>query len=147
MNNADAIPKRDVRYLAQELLKRPEEPLKVPERSQLRAFAKQVDGAIGPQIDPFILDLGSKGLASAWNTKAISLFTEEFLKRNEFPCKDPARISTAFKTHLITLKTHYDDQVIASTMDERRRIEGLDKLKRGALYQRRMTVSFLLILS
>ncbi|KJA22997.1 hypothetical protein HYPSUDRAFT_201794 [Hypholoma sublateritium FD-334 SS-4] len=128
---------RDVRMFAKELLKLPEEPLKVPTVDELKAFAKKVEGAVGPQRDPFVLDLASKGTSSPWNLSAISMFADEFVKSLQYPCSDKERISIAFKTHLATLKKHYSDQEDAAAMDDRTRIEELDKSKRSAHYQRR----------
>ncbi len=127
---------------AKELLKLPEEPLQVPARDELRAFAKNVEGAVGPQSEPFILDLASKEKLSPWNLAAVSIFADEFVQTQRYPCTDKERISTAFRTHLTTLKRYYQDQEKAATMDDRARIAELDKTKRNAHYQRRSNVRF-----
>ena len=130
---------------ARELLKLPEEQLQVPTANELRVFSKKVDGAVGPQSDPFILDLASKETSTPWNLSATSIFVDEFLKSGQYACTDKNLITMAFKTHFRTLKKHYSTQVKEAALDDRARIEELDRTKRNAHYQRRSNVSLLLV--
>lgn len=86
--NTDFFMQRDVHQLAKELLNMPEAPICVPTPEELRLYTMKHPDAVGPQIDPFVLDLASKGLSSPWNKRVSSIFATEFLSRKDYSCTD-----------------------------------------------------------
>jgi hypothetical protein len=74
---------------------------------EVERYAETENITHGPSIEDFRLDLASNGLASAWNHRAIQIFTESFLDTHEFACRDEEDIAAAFKTHITTLRIQY----------------------------------------
>lgn len=76
-------------------------------REEVERYARTEQVKHGPSMNDFRLDLANSGLASAWNHRAILLFTKNFLDSHEYACRDEDAIGAAFKTHLMALKSQY----------------------------------------
>jgi hypothetical protein len=76
-------------------------------REVVEAYNRNPQSQQGPTLDNFVLDLESKGKASAWNKLAAAIFAEEFIRQQKYECQDEDEIRDAFMSHLSQLKNQY----------------------------------------
>lgn len=85
-----------------------DKPWTIPTFERLTSFLKHKDNALGPSLENFSLDLESKGLASAWNKRAIEVFAIGFIACPEHDPVDKSSVKRVFGTHLATLRKHHN---------------------------------------
>lgn len=103
---------------------------------------------VGPKL-PFLtplsvlqLDLASHGLASEWNKRAATLFAHSFVDSKQFSCQNVQLVTKAFRSHLITLRDHYQKQLAKTAINVHPpTLEMNDKKKGKARDNRRREVS------
>lgn len=134
--------KRDVRSYARLLMKIDEidpetedlRPVAFATDHEVKQFARTKKQEHGPSLDNFRLDLGA--VASPWNKRAATVFTEGFLAVGEYPCQDYQRITKTFIRHLATIRAHYKK----ARNDEASTIMQRDALIQRARIMRRRNV-------
>lgn len=121
-----------------EFLEYPEKDLTVPTPSQVKKYTEKSPTAIGPGLNPLVLDLASKG-SSNWNKKAAKLFEEEFRSLGISECDDKDPIETMFLTHVDYLRKLY----VKQRLDVEGKVDATERARQKARYSRRREVNFM----
>ncbi|KAJ8692150.1 hypothetical protein PTI98_009488 [Pleurotus ostreatus] len=88
------------------LLNLAERPIAVPTPRQIDDFANNKQD--GPRLEAFCLDLDTtRWRSSLWNKAASVLVAEEFIKEDEYECKNKKLVRKAFMTHLAQLRNRF----------------------------------------
>ena len=106
--------------------------MNVPSPQEVRTFTQTRRG--GPSIENFRPDLtGSR--STAWNKRLADVFVDDFVAQDHFTNKDRKAVLKAFKTHFLTLRSHY-----LKALNDAEEQEQIDAARADARVQRQRAV-------
>ncbi len=89
-------------------------PISVPSPEDKQAFANDRHSPRGPKLADLRLDLDTpQWRSSVWNKATSHLVAEEFIKEDEYECKNEKLVRKAFMSHLAQLRNRFIAQLRA----------------------------------
>jgi len=124
-----------VRRFMHELMLYPASALISASAQNVKRYNRRDPDAVGPALDPLVLDLTSKG-ASLWNSIAATYFLEKFLSLGLSTTASKEEIERIFSSHIEQLRAIYAKQ----NFDVDQRLEAQYAAVKKARYSRRRQV-------
>jgi len=118
-----------------ELMLYPASPLISAGAQNVKRYNRRDPDAVGPGLDPLVLDLSSKG-ASLWNRIAATLFSEKFQSLGLSTAASKEEIERIFSSHIEQLRAIYAKQ----NFDVDQRLEAQHAAVNRSRYSRRRQV-------
>lgn len=89
-------------------------PIAVPSPEDKQAFTNDRHSLHGPKLADLRLDLDTtQWQSSVWNKAASHLVANEFIKEDEYECKNVKLVRKAFMSHLAQLRNRFVTQLRA----------------------------------
>lgn len=119
-------------------------PVKVVSREMADVFAHSGRETDGPNLNDLHLDITTSRLASPWNKRAAALFAKHITANPEYKCNDEKSAEKAFRAHLVTLRTRYQNQLRRAQPGNAAENDQniLDRKRRKSRENRRRSVSY-----